>query len=234
MKFFLNKKLVKAPGMKECAFCFKEGHTYAKCRLREQKGDNDDAIIRHELIKCLSTINYKLAHKDDNQKKQGKGRGFQQKQKKKQVYANIADFDNSSVDQSTSSSSTSSSSGQRRTRSRSNSSGGHKKARESSSSSRYSSFSASLLYDHDLDCFAGHVFNSIEHAKNCTKGGHSNISSPAFWVVDSGCSRHMSGYKRLFVQGSLQRVSNVKVKFGDEKFLTATHCGTIKLPNGKL
>ena len=55
----------------------------------------------------------------------------------------------------------------------------------------------------------------------------SNIESNQNWLLDSGCTNHMTNNKDLFKE--LSNISTLKVRVGDDKFITMNGKGTVAI-----
>ena len=95
----------------------------------------------------------------------------------------------------------------------------------------------------DQHAFIGSL-EEEEHCKNCTPEGKSCVSKKSrldfcckdhlnCWIIDSGCSLHMTGDKALFLPQTMQAIKQ-SVRFGDGNVLTATHIGCVALDNDNI
>ena len=57
--------------------------------------------------------------------------------------------------------------------------------------------------------------------------GFSSIESSQNWLIDSGCTNHMTNNKDLF--NELSNISTLKVRVGDDKFITVNEKGTVAI-----
>ena len=57
--------------------------------------------------------------------------------------------------------------------------------------------------------------------------GFSSIESSQNWLIDSGCTNHMTNNKDLFKE--LSNISTLKVRVGDDKFITVNEKGTVAI-----